>query len=167
MSHVDLTVIDQLIKTNAKDQKFLLRYYSKLPLEYRVETTKRHRKILHSFRTSNPEIPIEIISYCSMILAIKTLYSEEKKLSQKLFTDMDMEEIAELSLISIKRFDDKQPSATPKRDKLLGYWAEVILLKKAGKSFRYISKFLLSKHRFKVGHTLIQTTWNELESTKL
>jgi hypothetical protein len=167
MIQIDLVAINRLIKTNAKDQSFLLRYFSKLPLEYRVEIANRHRKILHSLRANNSEIVVEIISYCSMILAIKTLYTEEQKLSQKLFTDMSMEEIAELSLISIKRFDNKQASSTPKRDKLIGYWAEVTQLKKAGKGSRYISKYLLSKHRFKIGHTLIQTTWNDLETTKL
>jgi hypothetical protein len=155
--------LDRLTKTNAKDQSFLLRYYSRLPIEFRVLMMQRHRKLLHTIKSSNTDVPIETISYAAMILSIKTLYSEEKKLSQKRFDDMSMEEIADLSLLHMKKFENRQPSPSPKRDKLIGYWAEVKQLKQMGKGFRYISNYLLTKRKFKVGHTLIQTTWKQLE----
>lgn len=155
--------LDRLIKINPEDQSFLIRYWARLPLEYRIAMTKRHRKLLHKIKEQNPDIGLEILSYAALILALKSIYSEEKKLTQKRFDEMSMDEIADLSLLKIKKFDNRLPSPTPKRDKLIHYWAVVKVLRNQKKSFRNIAKYLKAEYRFEVGHTLIQTTWNELE----
>lgn len=109
---------------------------------------------------------MEALSYAAMIMAVKIFYNEEKQLSQKRFEDMSLEEIGELTIRKIKQFDEKRYVSSPKRDTLIGYWAEVKALKQMKRGFRTISKYLLKKHRFEVGHTLIQTTWNQLEKNK-
>jgi hypothetical protein len=156
--------LHRLVKMNEKDQSFLLRYCSRLPLEYRLEIMQRHRRLMFKLRESHAELGNEILSYAAMILSINTFYNEDKQLTQKRFDDLSLEEIGELTLRRIKKYDYKyRPTATPKRDRLIGLWAEVKTLKQMNKGFRYISKYLLSKHKFEVGHTLIQTTWKELE----
>lgn len=155
--------LERLIKMNEKDQAFLFRYLSRLPLEYRLEIMQRHRRLIHKLKERHSELEVETLSYGAMALAIKTFYNEEKQLSRKRFDDMSLEEIGELTIRQIKKFDQKRYAPSPKREILIGYWAEVKTLKDMKKGFRYIAQYLLKKHRFKVGHTLIQTTWNQLE----
>lgn len=155
--------VKRLTKLNDEDQSFLLRYVVRLPLECRIEIMSQHRRILFMLKENNKEMDISNISYVAYILAIKSFYGQEKKLSQKKFDDMSLEEIVNLSLISIKKFENKLPSSTPKRDKLVHYWAVVKVLKQRGMSFRSISKFLKKEYRFEVGHSLVHMTWNELE----
>ena len=156
--------LQRLLKINEKDQSFLLRYCSRLPLEYRLEIMQRHRRLIYKLRESNAEIGNETLSYAAMILSINTFYSEDKQVTQKRFDELSLEEIGELTLRRIKKYDHKcRPTITPKRDKLIGLWAEVKTLKQMHKGSRYIAQYLLAKHKFKVGHTLIQTTWKELE----
>lgn len=158
--------LERLIKINENDQRFLFRYLSRLPLEYRIEVMQRHRRLIHKLKEHYSQLEIEMLSYGAMVLAIKTFYNEEKQLSKKRFDDLTLEEIGELTMRQIKTFDQKRLTSSPKRDTLIGYWAEVKTIKKTGKGFRFIAKYLLKKHRFKVGHTLIQTTWNQLETIK-
>ena len=163
MEHSKTVILERLIKLNEKDQRFLMRYLSRLPLEYRIEVMQRHRRLIHKLKERHSELEVEILSYGAMVLAIKTFYNEEKQLSQKRFDDMSLEEIGELTIRHIKQFDQKRYPSSPKRDTLIGYWAEVKTIKQTGKGFRFIAEYLLKKHRFKVGHTLIQRTWNQLE----
>ncbi|ADR34360.1 hypothetical protein Sulku_1699 [Sulfuricurvum kujiense DSM 16994] len=158
--------LERLLKMNEKDQSFLLRYLSRLPLEYRLDIIQRHRRLIHKLKEQHADLEVATLSYGAMLLAIKTFYNEDKQLSKKRFEDMSLEEIGELTIRQIKTFDQKRHTSSPKRDTLIGYWAEVKTLKTMGKGFRYIAKFLQKKHRFEVGHTLIQTTWKQLEETK-
>ena len=154
--------IESILKMNEDDQTYLLRYFSKLPIDIRLSVLQRHRTILYRLKESSNEY-IELISYSAQILAIKSFYVEEQKMSAKKFNDMSLEEIRNLSLIKLKKYENKLPTATPQRDKLLHYWSVVKMLKEKGKGSRNISKFLKKEYRFEVSHMLINELWNELE----
>jgi len=130
-SHMETTEsqhkqVDKLIKISSKDQTFLLRYFSKLPLSIRLKLEKKKKKIFHSLRESFPQISYDILSYAAHILSIKAHYSFEKKFSTKQFQNMTLDEIRDVSLIQLQKEDEKiYLSTNSKRSKLLHYWAVV------------------------------------------
>lgn len=155
--------IERLVKLNLEDQNFLLRYFARLPLNLRTTVLARHRRTMYSIKQKHPETTNEEASYAGMILALKSLYAQERKLSRKDFKDMSIEEIADLSLMDVKIFESKLPSPTPKRDKVLQHWALIKLLRNEGMSFRKIATYMKRK-RVDVGHSLIHSMWIEFEN---
>ena len=155
--------LESMIKVNASDQRFLLRYHSRQPIETRIEAMVLHRKVLHQLKGRYQDTTLGLVSYAALILVVKIIYNREEELSKKRFDEMSLDEIADLSLIRIKKFEERLPSSTPKRNKLIHYWAVVKTLRAEKKSFRFIKAYLYKEYSFDVGHTLIADTWNELE----
>lgn len=156
--------IEKLTKMSKKERKILLRYFAKLPLRAILYILTKHRKLLFILNERTEYESLETVSFAALVLAIKSYYSDDKKLSQKKFIDLTIDEIHEISIRSILLFEEGSQSKRPQRDKLLSYWSVVISARKNGKSSRFIAMYLKKKYQFKVGHDLINRTWNELKT---
>jgi hypothetical protein len=162
--------VDKLVKISSEDQDFLLRFFSKLPLSIKLELEKKKKKIFHFLRESSSQIDYEILSYAAHILSIKTHYSFEKKFSTKQFQNMTLNEIKDVSMIQLKREEEKAYlSNTSKRSKLLHYWSVIKLYrekKPKALSFEKISTKLKKHYNFEISHNEISKLWRELEKEK-
>ena len=124
-----------------------------------------HREIL--FRSKEKmkkdSISIDISSYISMLLSIKYYYALDKKLTKVKFEDLSFDELRNISMIQLEKFDAKFMQHG-KRDKLKSLWSIVMHLKSKKIGSRKISKYLESEHKFKISHTEICKAWNKLEN---
>ena len=102
-----------------------------------------------------------LVSVISFYLAIKHFY-DHMTLHLNKNKSMNLESLGKYSNFSIKQF--KKSKAKIKREKLITLWSVVVKLKNEDFSFREISNFLKSKHRFQVSHTYISQIWKELEN---
>lgn len=160
-------VIERSTLLNHQDQAFLLRHFARLPLERQLDILNRHRKILFMRKKQNAdeEVPINVVSYIALVLAIKSYFADEKKLSTKRFEDMDLNEVRELSMMNLSTLKAKKSRKRSKRDRLLALWAVVKTLKQEQISFRDIARYLKKHHNLEVGHSILHTMWHELDNT--
>lgn len=159
--------IEKSTLTNLQDQAFLLRHFARLPLERQLEILNRHRKILflRKKQKSDQNVSINIVSYIALILAIKSHFADEKKLTTKRFEEMELSDVKELSMINLSKLKAKKDRKRTKRDRLLTLWAVVKTLKQEKVSYRDISIYLKKHHHLEVGHSLIHAMWHEVETT--
>ncbi|WP_373033596.1 hypothetical protein [Sulfurovum sp.] len=159
-------IIEKSTLINQQDQTFLLRHFARLPLERQLDILSRHRKILFMRKKQNPteDVPINIVSFIAFVLAIKSHFADEKKLTTKRFEDMELSEVRELSMINLSKLKTRNNRKRSKRDRLLTLWAVVKTLKQEQTSFRDIARYLKRHHSLEVGHSLIHAMWHELEN---
>ena len=161
-----LRIIEGETLLNQQHQKFLLRYFARLPLERQLDVLNRHRRILFMKKQhkASEDIPIHVVSYIAFILAIKSHFADEQKLSSKRFEDMEINEVRELALINLDKLKMRKRKSKTKRDKVLGLWAVIKTLRNENVSFRDISRYLKKNHSLTIGHSLIHAMWHELEN---
>lgn len=153
-----------LLKMSYEQQSSLLRYFGRCNLSMRIEILKEKTSSYHKLRQENGDVEKSILEYCSLILTIKHQYDEEQSLSKKTFAGMEIEEIQSISRKKADQFIRKIKKPDPKREKLLGYWAVVRMLKlEQDFSFRQIALYLKKYHKFAVAHSTIYQMWQELE----
>ena len=158
-----LKEIERSTLANQENQNFLLRYFSRLHLDQKLDILNRHRKVLFLRKQQKNNLSINTTSYIALILAIKSYIADEQKLTKKQFDDMTLEEIRELSVHNIKKFKMRKKYAPSKRDKVLGLWSVIKTLREEKISFRDISLYLKKYHKFEIGHSLIHSMWQEME----
>lgn len=130
---------EQLTKINEYDQKKLLRFFIKANENIKLEIMNNQRSIFFNLKKEFEESLFEnsVLTYASIILAVKK-YNEK-------ITEIDK------NLIN-KKF--KSMNIT-KSQKLLSYYPLLIELKKKGLSYKKISKYLLTYHKFDVSYSTI------------
>jgi hypothetical protein len=139
----------RLIKKTEEQQKVLLRSFVKMPLEGRMKIMELNRDIFYPLKQENKDLPIPLLSYASMILAITNYQNQTSELDKNLI---------ELRAKSLRK--------QPKKEKLVGKWALIKLLKNDKKlSFRKIANYLEAHHDLIVVHSTISDVWNEFEVT--
>lgn len=140
-------VLQVIIKQTLEQQNQLLRYYSKLPLESKVNIMEIKRKLFYKIHQNNSVTPIGVLLYAALILSIEK------------FKD----EISEIDKNTLE-IRSKEFRKQPKREKLISYWALVKSLKNdKDLSFRQISTYLEKYHKFRVAHSVIYELWQIFE----
>ncbi|MFA5454780.1 MAG: hypothetical protein WC272_05625 [Sulfurimonas sp.] len=140
----------RLLKKTDEEQKSILRAFASIPLESKVIIMELNRDVFYPLKQENKDVPLPILSYVAMILAIEQYRDQTSGLDKNVID------------VRAKSFRKQ-----PKRDKLLGKWALVKLLKNdENLSFRQISNYLQKYHKLNVVHSTIYDLWNELEVTK-
>jgi len=163
-----LSKIQKWIKMDESNVAFLMRYFARLPTALQIVIMQRHRRILFQKKEEfkNNEVEIQIASWISLVLAIKSLYVEEKRLTKKKFDDLNDDEIEQLHYIKIEKFKKKNSfRKISKRKKLMNYWAVVKTLRSDGFSFRSIAEYLKKEYKFYVSYSLIFNVWKEVEES--
>ena len=159
--------VEQITKIGLQDRAFLLRFFSRSPLVIQVAMENRKRKTFHMLKERFSECNNETLAYCAHLLSIKSHYSLLQKLSQKKFEDMNLDEIRDVSMIKLKKENEKEYlKKAPKRQKVLHYWSIVKMMreqKPKPKSFDSIAKYLGKEYNLDVRHNLIAEMWREIE----
>lgn len=162
-----VNALEQLIKLSKDDQTRHLSYLTKCPLEVRLGLFEKQREVFHSLSQQyKGKLNISDISYAALILAIGSTRALEKKLTQKSFTDLSLDEIRDLSASRAVTFKHKIAKVTQKHEKLMNYWAIVRTLRiDHGYSYERVSLYLKKKHRFSIAPSTIMKKWKELETS--
>jgi hypothetical protein len=145
-------------KLSMEETQKLCRWFRKQNIFVQIQIFKEQRS--QFFKYAKIVEVQELASLISFYMAIKNFYNLEnqQKLKNK---SMQLKDFEKSSNLSIKQFQKSR--ARVKRDKLLNLWSVFERLKIEGVSFREISNYLRSKHRFKVSHTYLANTWKELK----
>ncbi|TDA68379.1 hypothetical protein E0765_03330 [Sulfuricurvum sp. IAE1] len=160
-------IIERLLKVSFEQQSALLRYFSRSDIVTRIKILAEKTNRFHKLRQENGNSDKSILEYCALITAIKNAHDENESLRKKSFRGLKLEEIRILSQKKADQFIRKIKKPDPTREKLLGYWAIVRMLKlEQDFSFRQISLYLKKYHRFDVAHSTIFQLWNELEKNE-
>jgi len=161
-------VITRWCKISIDDVMTLNKYFAKQPIAIQLRIFAMHREILFRSKEKMKEdsIAINTSSYISMLLSIKYYYALEKKLTKVKFEDLSFDELRDISMIQLEKFDAKFMQRG-KRNTLRHYWSIVKLCKSKKIGSRKISKYLAYKHKFKISHTEICKAWNKLENMNI
>ena len=151
------TKIEQQTALSTNKRKTLVNFFNKQNILIQIDIFKEQRnqffKLKNKFETS------EITSLAAFFQAINTFY-ETEQLQKKKNKSQDLSSLADISNFAIKKFQTNK--LKEKREKLLNVWSVVQKMKAENVSFRKISKYLRSKHRFDVSHSYIRQIWEEL-----
>lgn len=141
------TTCEKLTKTSDEKQRQLLRNFSRLSLEIKLQIFDLQKSIFHRLKQTHNDVANNLLTYCSLIESIDNTI----KLNEKL----------DIKALTIKH---KNQRKAHKREKILELWAIVKTLKIEQKmSFRDISKYLKKYHKFDVAHSTIFEIWAEIE----
>ena len=163
--------VEQITKCSQENQAFLLRWLSRQQITQKLKIEKDRKKIFHLLKDQTYNKSNELLSYCSLVLSLRTQYSLEKKLSTKNFCNMSLDDIQNIAMIRINRSHEAvYINSSPKRNKLIHYWAVVKMCRTSNikpMSFSNIAKYLKKFYNFEVGHNLIAQLWRELELSQI
>jgi hypothetical protein len=158
-------IIERLLKVSFEQQSSMIRFYGRSDLAVRVKILSEKTEQFHKLRQANENSDKSVLEYCALIMAIKKAHDEEQSLRKKSFAGLEIEEVRILSQKKADAFIRKIKKPDPKREKLLGYWAVVRMLKlEKNFSFRQISLYLKRYHRADFAHSTIHKLWIELEN---
>lgn len=159
--------IEKIVKINEDEQNALLRTFSRLPINGKLEVMSNHRKLLHKLKQMYHEVDISTLSYCALLIALQVHKTNQDKLNRLNISDLSLNEIHKMTSQKAKLFLHKHFRRQTKRERLLSYWAVVKTLKINEKySFRSIEKYLKKYHQLEVSYSMIAKVWNELENKK-
>lgn len=138
---------ENITKLTNETQSQLIRAFARLPTEERPVVMKLQKSLFHALRQKYNEVSLELLSYTSLILAIKEQQDGLHEVDKKSFV--------------IKRHTRRKSRA---KEKLLGYWALIKTLKlEKQMSFRDIASYLQKYHKFEVTHSTVYELWREFE----
>lgn len=161
-----IDTLEKMMKLSKDDQSRHLNYLAKCPIEVRIGLFEKQREVFHQLTQKyKGQTPASDISYCALILAIGATRAYEKKLTQKSFSDLSLDEIRDLSASRAVTFKYKTTKVPHKHEKLMGYWAIIRSLRiDHGYSYERVTQYLKKKHRFSVAPSTIMKTWKQLEN---
>lgn len=161
-------ITESLLKINQDDQTRHLNYLAKCPIEVRLVLFEKQRQLYHQLLHKHKSQALSSdIAYVALILAIGASRTLEKKLTQKSFSDLSLDEIRDLSASRAVLFKCKTTKVSHKHEKLMGYWAIVRTLRlDHAYSYQRISLYLAKKHRFSIAPSTIFINWKKIEEQK-
>lgn len=155
-------IFEQNTKLSAGNKKKLVNWFNKQNILVQTDIFKEQKNQFFKLsNTSNSEASNELMALSAFYLSIDDFYQKEQIIKKK-NTSQNLSSLKGVSTFAIKQA--KKDKYIEKREKLLNKWSTVKELKEQSYSYREISKYLSSKHRFEVSHTYIQKQWKELEN---
>jgi len=158
--------IRNIVKITKEEQHKLLKYYAKQPRSIRIDIMEFRRKVFHMIKERFAGVSLATLDEAALVISTRSTFIKEESLRKLNIEDMTLEQLQNLSMLSMKQFEDKLPTSSPRKDKLITYWSIVKLFKSEGKSVNNLRLFLESNKKFKVSNTLILDTFLELEGKK-
>ena len=142
--------VTSLLKKTDEQQKQLLRHFTKMPEESKINVMGINRNTFHHLRQTNQDVDLSTLSYVSLIISIDKYQTKS--------SDLDKNVIEIRSKVFPKY---------PKKNKLLNKWALVKELKDdKGLSFRQISEYLRKYQKLSIAHSTIYELWKDIENKK-
>lgn len=166
LSDERIDALEKMMKLSKDDQTRHLNYLAKSPIEIRLDLFEKQRELFYPLSQKYKDrMSASDITYGALILAIGGTRAIEKKLTQKSFETLSIDEIRDLSSMRAITFKQKTTRGSQKHEKLMGYWAIVRTLRlDHGYSYERVSLYLKKKHRFSVAPSTIMKKWKELET---
>ena len=158
--------VEKITRTNENKRNALVRSFSRLSTDHQVTIMSNHRTLLYRLQQKyhDTKVPIAILSYCALIVAIQLDKVDQEKLKKLSISDLNLDEIREITAKRTKLFLQKKFRKQSKREELLNYWSVVRSLKiDEHFSFRKIAVYLQKYHKLDVSYSLIAKTWTEVE----
>jgi len=138
---------EKITKMSDEKQQQLLRNFSRFEIQNKLDIFDLQKSVFHRLKQNHIDITNNILTYCSLILAIDEIIKSDVKLDIKALT--------------IKH---KYQTKHRKRDKILERWSLVKTLKNEQKmSFRQIAIYIKKYHKLDVAHSTIFELWAEIE----
>jgi len=157
--------LEKIVKINEDEQNALLRIFSRLPTNEKIEVMADHRKLVYKLKQRHDEVSIVILSYSALLIAVQVYQTDQDKLKRLNISELSLDEIRKITAKRAKVFLQKQFRKQKKKERLLSYWATVKTLKIDEKfSFRKIEIYLKKHHKFEVSYSMIAKVWNQLEN---
>lgn len=145
-----LRIMETITKQTYEAQNLQLRLFARVELPMKLQILQLQKPIFHKLKSAYVDVDNAILTLSSLILAIDSVAKEL--------------DIVNLNAIKLRGQNHK---TKVKRQKVLGYWAIVKTLKiDQNMSFRQIAKYFQKYHKFEISHSMIQKTWNQLETEK-
>lgn len=165
VSNDRIHTLEKMMKLSKDDQTRHLNYLAKCPIEVRLGLFEKQRELFYPLSQKYKDrMNASDISYVALILGIGVVRALEKKLTQKSFTELSLDQIHDLSASRAVSFKYKTTNVSQKHEKLMGYWAIVRTLRiEHGYSYERVSLYLKKKHRFSIAASTIMKKWKELE----
>lgn len=165
LSNERFDTLEKMMKLSQDDQTRHLNYLTRCPIEIRLSLFEKQRDIFYPLSQKYKDrMSASDISYGALILAIGATRAFEKKLTQKSFAELSLDEIRDLSASRAVTFKQRTTKGSQKHEKLMSYWAIVRTLRlDHGYSYERVSLYLKKKHRFSIVASTIMKKWKELE----
>ena len=166
VSNDRIDTLVKMMKLSKDDQTRHLNYLAKGSIEIRLNLFEKQRELFYPlFQKYKDHMSTSDISYGALILAIGITRAFEKKLTQKSFADLSLDEIRDLSSMRAIEFKHKTTKVSQKHEKLMSYWAIIRSLRiDHGYSYERVSLYLKKKHRFSIAASTIMKKWKEIET---
>ena len=166
ISNERIDALEKMLKLSKDDQTRHINYLAKSPIEIRLDLFEKQREVFYPLSQKYKDrMSASDITYGALILAIGGTRAIEKKLTQKVFETLSIDEIRDLSSMRAITFKHKMTNVSHKHEKLMGYWAIVRTLRlDHSYSYERISQYLKKKHRFSIAASTIMKKWKELET---
>lgn len=163
-----IEMLEKMMKLSRDDQKRHLSYLTKCSIEVRLGLFEKQREMFYPLAQKfKDQMNVSDISYAALIIAIGLTRAFEKKLTQKSFAELSLDEIRDLSSLRAITFKQQTKKGSQKHEKLMSYWAIVRTLRlEHTYSYERISLYLKKKHRFSIAASTIMKKWKEIETAK-
>ena len=149
MQNNNEAVVIRLLQMSEDQQKIVIRKFSKLSFEQKMQVFSNHGKNFYALKQKKVELENAVLSYIALIQAISTYVHSETE------------------IIKISKIKNGYKRSQSKSDKLIERWSLIKELRHDYKlSFRDISKYLMKYHKIKIAHSTIYTVWQNLEQNK-
>lgn len=157
-----MKAIDIITHTTDTSRATLFRRFANLPIENQLQVLKSSQNYQFKNADKLKEYSNAQKNYISIVISISH-YSDNK--FDRLNIEEQKKKLTKQEKIKVQRIKNKFAKKSKVKDKLLSkrYWLVVEKLRIVDKmSFRAISNFLLTYHKFKVDYTYIAKTWKEV-----
>jgi len=146
MQNNNEAVVIRLLQMSEDQQKIVIRKFSKLSFEQKMQVFSNHGKNFYALKQKKVELENAVLSYIALIQAISTYVHSETE------------------IIKISKIKNGYKRSQSKSDKLIERWSLIKELKNDHKlSFREIAAYLMKYHKIKIAHSTIYDTWKKLE----
>ena len=146
MNNDNEAIVIRLLQMSEDQQKNLIRKFSKLPFNLKMEVFSNHGKNFYALKQKKVESENAVLSYIALIQAISTYVHSETE------------------IIKISKIRNGYKRSQSKSDKLIERWSLIKELRNNHKlSFRKIAAYLMKYHKIKIAHSTIFDMWKKLE----
>lgn len=143
-----IKLFEKITKIDQEAQNQKLRLFAKVDFGTKIQILEQQKQLFHKIKSAHSDVDNTILTLASLILAV----------------DSVVKKLDDVNLNAIK-LRGKNNKAKIKRQKVLGYWAIVKILKlEQNMSFRDIATYFAKYHKFQISYSTIFEMWNEIEN---
>lgn len=146
MQNNNEAVVIRLLQMSEDQQKIVIRKFSKLSFEQKMQVFSNHGKNFYALKQKKVELENAALSYIALIQAMSTYINSKTE------------------IIKVSKIKNGYKRSQNKSDKLIERWALIKELRNDYKlSFREIAAYLMKYHKIKIAHSTIYDMWKKLE----